>query len=376
MAGQQVVAARPGAAGDDRAAPSRGHDQAVRTGERRHHGTAAGLTAAVLFGASTPIAKRLLPDSEPLVLASLFYLGAAVVLSVVRMGGRHPQEAPLRGVDVPWLVALTVLGGGLAPVLLLTGLERVSGVSGSLLLNLEAPFTLLVAVTAFGEHAPRRVWAAVALVFAGAVLVEGGGPSAVDVVGVAAVTGACLAWAVDNNITQRLSLRDPVRLVQIKALGAGAGLAVLAVATGRPLPAGPVVGAALVVGGTCYGVSILLDVVALRILGAGREAALFATAPFAGAALAVPLLGEAVGAAALVAALLMVAGVASIIGDDHAHEHDHAEIAHEHRHTHDVHHDHHRGAPVDVGPHSHWHRHQPLRHRHGHVSDAHHRHAH
>lgn len=339
-------------------------------------GTAAGLAAALLFGAGAPIAKRLLADSGPLVLSALFYLGAGLVLSLVRLARRHPPEAPLRGADVPWLVALTVLGGAAAPVLLLVGLQRVSGVSGSLLLNLEAPLTLLVAVTAFGEHATGRVRAAILLVFAGAVVVEGRGPSAVDVVGVAAITGACLAWAVDNNITQRLSLRDPVRLVQIKALGAGVGLAAIVLVTGHTLPAAPVVAAALAVGGSCYGLSILLDVVALRLLGAGREAALFATAPFAGAALAVPLLGEQIGAAAIVAGGLMALGVVLLVGDDHVHDHDHAGTAHEHRHTHDSHHDHHRGMPVDPGPHSHWHRHQPIRHRHGHVSDAHHRHPH
>jgi drug/metabolite transporter (DMT)-like permease len=350
----------------------------VAASDQVRRGAAAGLAAALLFGASAPIAKRLLPSSEPLVLSALFYLGAGLLLSIGRIGRPRRQEAPLVRGDVPWLLALTVLGGAVAPVLLLFGLERVRGVSGSLLLNLEAPFTLLVAVAVFEEHATSRVWAAAACVFAGAVVIEGGaGPSEVDLVGVVAITGACLAWAVDNNITQRLSLRDPVRLVQIKALGAGGGLGLLVVVTGRPWPDHATVLAALGVGGLCYGVSILLDVLALRALGAGREAALFATAPFAGAALAVPLLDEPVGAASVGAALLMALGVALFVSDDHAHEHDHLQVGHEHAHTHDEHHAHDLADDVAVtAPHSHWHPHRPLRHRHGHVSDAHHRHAH
>ena len=38
--------------------------------------------------------------------------------------------------------------------------------------------------------------------------------------GALALAGACVAWAIDNNLTQRLSLRDPVAIVQMKAAGA------------------------------------------------------------------------------------------------------------------------------------------------------------
>src|SRR4029079_17857230 len=96
-------------------------------------------------------------------------------------------------------------------------------------------------------------------------------------------------------LTQRLSVRDPVAIVQVKALGAGAGNLALALALGESLPSPTQLLLAGLVGLFCYGLSILLDVYALRLLGAAREAALFATAPFIGALVSMALLGERLG---------------------------------------------------------------------------------
>ncbi|WP_437607991.1 hypothetical protein WMF20_45120 [Sorangium sp. So ce834] len=124
--------------------------------------------------------------------------------------------------------------------------------------------------------------------------------------------------------------------------------------------------------------ALLAEVVsgeAAAILGAAREAAYFATAPFLGAVLAIPLLGERPGAADLAAAGLMAAGVALLRSERHAHAHTHAPLEHDHVHTHDEHHRHAHDGAFDE-PHAHPHRHEPLSHDHPHVPDLHHRHEH
>src|SRR5262245_36220797 len=119
-------------------------------------GAAAALGAAMLFGVGAPLAKLLLADAEPLPLAGLLYLGAGLGLVLVPLafpGRRSPRsETPLRRTDVTLLVAIIAAGGVLGPLLLLTGLSRVSGLVGSLVLNLEAPLTVLLAVLVFDEH--------------------------------------------------------------------------------------------------------------------------------------------------------------------------------------------------------------------------------
>ena len=347
-------------------------------------GAVLGLSAAALFGLSAPVAKLLLPSSTPLVLASLLYLGGGLGLTgldVLRRlwpVGVSRREARLGRKDVPLLLGVILCGGVLGPVLMLMGLARLTGVAASLMLNLEGPFTILLALLVFGEHLGRAgAWAAGFILAGAAVLGFQEGEVRGDVLGVLALAGACLSWAVDNNLTQRLTLKDPIALVRVKALGSGACTLALAWLTGQPFPTAAVLGAALVLGFASYGLSIVLDAYALRLLGAAREAAYFATAPFVGALVAVPLLGERLRPLDLLAGALMASGVVLLLRERHSHVHPHQALEHEHLHVHDAHHKHEHPPGTDTSePHSHPHRHEPFTHEHPHVSDLHHRHKH
>ncbi|XYH95029.1 hypothetical protein ACMHYB_45610 [Sorangium sp. So ce1128] len=142
---------------------------------------------------------------------------------------------------------------------MLSGLARVSGLAGSLLLNLEAPLTMALAVVLFREHLGGRAALAAALIVAGAALLGvRPGELHASAAGVAAIAGACLSWAVDNNLSQRLTLRDPLAVVQIKTLGAGACAAGLALLGGQQIPEPSLVLPALLLGSLSYGVSLVL----------------------------------------------------------------------------------------------------------------------
>ena len=351
-----------------------------RSGRPMLLGALAGLTSAILFGASVPITKRLIPEVPPVLLAGLLYLGGGLAVGTVRvLARRRIVEASLVRADLPRVLAIVLLGGVVGPLALVYGLRSVSGVSGALLLNLEGPFTVLIALTAFGEHLGTRAALAAGLVFAGACLlaVPGAGAGTAQLGGVLLLVLACAAWALDNNVTQGLAGKDPWQVVIAKTLGAGTGLVAVGLILGDALPPGRVLLAALGLGALAYGASVLLDAYALRLLGAAREAAFFATAPFAGALLSVPLLGERLGALQVAAGAVMILGVAVLVRERHGHEHTHEELEHSHRHVHDEHHRHpHPDGMDSTEPHAHPHRHAPLTHAHAHVSDAHHRHAH
>lgn len=342
------------------------------------HGAALGLLAAALFGVSAPLAKRLLGELRPQLLAGLLYLGAGLGLSLIRVVSSAKVESPLRRGDMLPLLAVVVCGGIAGPLLMLLGLARLGALTGSLLLNLEAPLTILLAVLLFGEHLGRYAAVAAALILGGAVLLRlQPGPTQADGWGVMLLAGACLCWALDNNLTQRLTLRDPVALVRIKTLGAGSVNLLIALLLGARLPGLGMVTSALILGCVSYGVSVLLDAYALRLVGAAREAAFFATAPFIGALASVVLCGERLGLADIGAMGTMALGVALLLHERHAHQHTHAELEHEHVHSHDAHHKHEHGLDAPSGePHSHAHRHMPLVHDHPHLPDLHHRHRH
>ena len=123
----------------------------------------AALVAALLFGASTPLAKVLLAQVPPLPLAGLLYLGAGVGLTLLRWAWRGvgrettARETPLGGSDWWWLAGAILAGGVLAPVLLMLGLAHTQAASAALLLNLEGVFTALLAWFVFHENVDRRV---------------------------------------------------------------------------------------------------------------------------------------------------------------------------------------------------------------------------
>jgi len=342
------------------------------------------LASAILFGASTPIAKLLLGITDPVLLAGLLYLGSGTGLALVRIADRSlglgRSEAPLRARDLPWLAAIVLFGGILGPALLMSGLSLAPASTGALLLNTEGIATMAIAWLVFRENVDRRIFIGAMAILAGAVLLswpeaEKTGPQLNG--GSVLIVLACVSWGIDNNLTRKLSDADPLQIAMIKGLAAGAVNLALAPARGAPFPPLSALAAAAAVGFFGYGVSLVLFVLALRHLGAARTGAYFSTAPFIGATIALPLFGEAPSSTLIAAALLMGVGVYLHLAEAHDHHHLHEPLEHEHRHTHDIHHQH-AHAPADPTgePHSHWHRHPRHLHRHPHYPDLHHRHRH
>jgi drug/metabolite transporter (DMT)-like permease len=276
-----------------------------------------------------------------------------------------------------------VLSGGVAgPVLLMLGLGIVPGAASastaSLLLNLEGAFTALIAWFVFRENFDRRIAFGMALIVAAGALasLEPGALGGVSS-GALLVAAACLAWAIDNNLTRRVSAGDPVTIAAIKGIAAGAVNISIALSMGSAWPRAVEVAAAGLVGLFGYGVSLALFVVALRELGSARTSAYFSIAPFAGIALALGALGEAPGLLFWLALPLATAGVWLHVSERHAHEHLHEALEHAHSHVHDEHHRHGHEFPWNgAEPHAHAHRHERMLHSHPHFPDIHHRHHH
>jgi drug/metabolite transporter (DMT)-like permease len=349
-----------------------------------HPGVTAALAAAALFGAGTPVAKRLLGTVDPWLLAGLLYLGSGAGLALWRLLSRaEPVKLPAD--QRVWLAGAVAAGGVLGPLLLMVGLSRMPASGASLLLNAEGVFTALLAWFAFRENVDRRIALGMLAIVAGALVLSWPGEAQLGGAWPAlAVLGACAAWAIDNNLTRKVALADATWIASIKGLVAGTVNLALGLAAGASLPSAPWLAGALLLGLAAYGVSLTLFVVALRHLGTARTGAYFSVAPFFGTVLAVGWLGEPVTPALLVAGALMAVGVWLHLTEQHAHPHTHEPLEHDHEHDHgadqDLHHQHdHDPAQVAgavAGRHSHLHRHEPMTHMHAHFPDAHHRHRH
>ena len=343
----------------------------------RNQGVLAALLAAVLFGAGTPFAKVLLGQTSPWLLASLLYLGSGVGLFCLRIMRRAPQ-VKLSRAETGWLAGAIIFGGMIGPVLLMWGLSQVPASGASLLLNAEGVFTVLIAWFVFRENFDRRIALGMAFIVLGVLVLAWPGEIRFgEVLPMLSILGACLAWAIDNNMTRQVSLADADFIAMMKGLVAGTTNLVLALVVGATLPTISTSVLAGMIGFLSYGLSLTLFVVALRHLGTARTGAYFSIAPFIGAIVAIPLLGEAISLQLIIAGVLMGLGVWLHVSERHEHEHLHSPLEHEHMHTHDEHHQHSHEVTIPPGTqHSHPHLHEAIRHTHHHYPDVHHRHDH
>jgi drug/metabolite transporter (DMT)-like permease len=274
------------------------------------------LLSAALFGISTPAAKSLLGSTDPTVLAGLLYCGAGLGIAIVRrlagsiLALSEAKEVALHHADLPWLSAAIIAGGIVGPLLLMIGLTRTDASAASLLLTLEGVATALMAWFIFHENFDRRVALGMACLVAGAVVLSWSGtPTIGTLLGPLAIAGACVAWGLDNNLTRKVSLADPLQIVELKGLVAGPANLVLGLSMGAAIPGISAIIISGIVGFLGYGVSLALFIIALRHLGTARTGAYFSTAPFFGTAAAILALGEPVTMQLVSAGALMGLGV-------------------------------------------------------------------
>ena len=340
------------------------------------------LLAALLFGASAPLAKLLLGEIDPILLAAFLYLGSGIGLSGIKIfqrlnRSRQDDEAQIKKSDLPWLAGAILAGGVLAPIILLFSLQSTPAATASLLLNFEGVATTLIAVFVFKEAISRRVWWAIVLITLASIFLSLNLNGSWGIsIGALGIVTACFLWGIDNNFTRNISAKDPLVIVTIKGFAAGSFSLFLALMLGNKIPATAIILGAMLLGSLSYGVSIVLFIRAMRGLGAARTSAFFGTAPLAGMILSFILFREFPDWLFIAALPLMVVGALFLVGERHIHPHHHEKIIHDHAHTHEDGHHQHDHEGENEQKHSHVHQHEAVTHEHDHLPDLHHRHEH
>ncbi len=341
------------------------------------------IASALLFGISIPLAKLLIKDISPVVLAGLLYLGAFTGLSLYSFmskknkTGIYEKEAKLTRTDLPWLIGAIVTGGIIGPISMMFGLTFISGLSASLLLNLEGIATAVIAVLFFKENAEKRFWLALAcMTMAGVLLTWQPNQNNFSIVGPLLIILAMICWGIDNNLTRNISDKNPIQISRIKGLVAGTTSLLLAVSLGVNLSLNIKIIFALLLGAFSYGISLVFFIKALKGLGSSRTGMFFSLAPFIGAIVSIIILKEPIQWVLLPTVCLMIIGIWLINNERHEHTHVHSAEMHVHPHNHDDMHHMHEHSELIQGQHAHEHTHLEISHVHVHWPDTQHRHKH
>ena len=336
------------------------------------------LLAVLLFSLSTPVSKLLLKNIDPVALASLFYLGAAIFL--IPFGYKDfPREfAHLKRNkrDVLRLLGATLFGGIIGPIALLYGIKMINATTSALLLNLETVATTILAYLFFKEVLSKRIIISSLLTLtAGFLLVLKNGFE-FNLGGILIVI-ACFAWGFDNNFTATIEGISPKTNTILKGLMAGTFnllLALLLDSFNIPLT---LILLALLAGFITYGISIVLYISAARNIGATRSQIIFSSNPFLGVIISYLIFYETLNSQFFFALIMMATAIIVLYYETHEHNHIHQEEEHEHEHSHEDHHHYHSHDNTMIDSktnHTHQHKHAKLIHSHFHYPDIHHRH--
>ena len=193
------------------------------------------IIAALLFGCVSTVAKPIESAVSPLMLASLVYLISGLAITPI-----VKSKLSLSKKDYSLLLITSISGGAIAPAMFFFGLKLTTAVDSSLLSNGEIIFSIILALTLFGEKLNHIGYVAMALILTGVTIVSTNLEFDRALLKVNAgdllIIGATLFWGLDNNISRILSHRmDITRIIQLKSFIGGFILLVLGFPLGIPV---------------------------------------------------------------------------------------------------------------------------------------------
>ncbi len=290
-------------------------------GEESHRqplliGYLAVLFAALLFGSVFSLAKVPLATIDPLALTAVVYTISGLSLIPFAKG----SFAFERSDDYFYVLIVTIFGGVLAPVLLMYGLEETAASTAAILTNGEIVFTIALSSIFFGEKPHGRVGLfAVVLVVIGLIIATTEDLKALESIvqlktGNIMILAAMFMWAIDNNVSRRLTSRaSPAKIAMVKSLAGGLVLIAIALALGK---GSIIVGIKydmwiLIVGMSIagFGGALLLFLEGIKRIGTVRTMSMFSLTPVFGIVIAALALGESITVFQGIATGLIILGI-------------------------------------------------------------------
>ncbi|MDQ3882349.1 MAG: DMT family transporter [Thermoproteota archaeon] len=274
------------------------------------------LFAAVLFGSVFSLAKVPLATIDPLALTAIVYtISGLALIPFARASFTFERKF-----DYLYVIIVTIFGGIAAPVLLMYGLQQTAASTAAILTNGEIVFTLALSSLFFGEKPYGPVGLlAVVLVVIGLVIATTEDLTALESIlelnpGNLMILASMLMWAIDNNISRRLTLKvSPAKIAMVKSLAGGLTLLAIASAMGK----GDSIAAIkpdlwmliIIMSISGFGGALLLFLEGIKRIGTVKTMSMFSMTPVFGIGIAALALGESITVFQGIATGLIIIGI-------------------------------------------------------------------
>ncbi len=268
-----------------------------------------------MFGSVFTVAKVPLSTVDPLVLSAIVYtISGLALIPFAKASFRMDIKR-----DYAWLAAVTLLGAVAAPALLLYGLQQTDASDASILTNGEVIFTIILSAAFFGERPKGRVGMfAIALVIAGLFIATTDLKLSETILqfnaGNLLILGSMFFWAVDNNLSRRLTTRvHPAKIAMIKSLMGGLVLFGIAIAAGKWNDFTTIhtdlwlIIVPMSISG--FGGALLLFLQGIKRIGTVKTMSIFSLTPIFGIVIAALVLGESITVLQGVATAIIIGGI-------------------------------------------------------------------
>ena len=284
------------------------------------------LAATVLFGIWNTFSKILLQDLDPLALSALVYCIAGVFLFFVRfsrfnnklmgmLDSNSEAETYMSCKDYVILIITAIAGSVIAPVIYLNGLNQITAVNASLLMNAEVLFIIVIGIFILKESFQKKEGVGLLLLLIGTIFLATNGNlqyfSVSENFGTLLVIIAAFFWSIDTTLSKFLSnKRDLLGVSALKCSIGGIILLLLSLILGLnlkiPLNHLPYL---LFIGLVSIGFSFVMIYYAIKKIGSTRTGSIFPFSSLFGAVFAFLILSEPFTILQLLYGLLMLLGV-------------------------------------------------------------------
>lgn len=273
------------------------------------------LFASALFGSVFTLAKVPLTTVDPLALSAIVYTIAGLgLIPFARASFRFHTRR-----DYYYLAVITVIGAVAAPVLLLYGLQQTNASDAAILANGEIVFTIMLSAIFFGEKPHGMIGLlAVILVIIGLFIATTDLKVSETILefnaGNLMILGSMLMWAIDNNVSRRLtSSVSPAKIAMVKSLSGGLILLGITLALGRSSAITSIELNLwfLIIGMSVsgFGGALLLFLQGIKRIGTVKTMSVFSMTPIFGIIIAALVLGESISIFQGIATCLIIAGI-------------------------------------------------------------------
>ncbi len=284
------------------------------------------IIATMLFGLWNTFSKILLGYLNPLTLSALVYSIAGVFLFIVyfsplnkkiilKLDQNLESESFITRKEYGILLITAILGAFLAPYIYLNGLNQITAVNASLLMNVEILFVVIIGIFFLKERFVKQDILGFLFIITGTVFLATNGQitnfSPGQVIGTLLIISAAFLWSIDTSLSKFISKKRELLFVSaIKCSIGGFSLLTLALifheSFALPLKELPYL---LFIGLIIVGFSFVLVYFAIKKIGSTRTGSLFSLASLFGAIFAYVILGESFTITQLFFGLLMLLGV-------------------------------------------------------------------